>query len=177
MWIERECSVDDLVSQLRQSVKDLLPNDEQVLMCYEKKYEASFRDKLRSIHDGWSAYIVTPKRLITIRYPYSLLSRLLEDIWAIREKRTKSESGELYVLVLEDTANENIFFTSKDGYDKFLGLLRQAMNQAKKVDIASKFDLPKSPVERLRALVQLHKDGLIDDSEFERIRKATLGQM
>ena len=35
MRTERECSVNELIPQLRDAVKSLLPSDEQVLVCYE----------------------------------------------------------------------------------------------------------------------------------------------
>lgn len=148
MRSERERAVSDLVPQLRETVEKLI-----------------------------YAWVVTPLRFIEVHcrdeHPWVQTSRLLKDIHSIREANRK----DLFRFVVE--GHEDLYFWSgsKAVYDKFLRFVQQGMEKQKRQFLANTFDLPKSPEERLRTLIQLHKDGLIDDSEFEQKRKEILGQL
>lgn len=165
------------------AVKSLLPSDEQVLVCYEIIDKPGGGEKLfnflasSNTPDYYAAYVITPKRLICViqRNKYSKLqmARQLTDIFTIREVSDKGSWG----FVVEGFEEMYFWFTSKTAYDRFLALVGQGIDQAQRKSIPIKVELSKSPEERLRVLVQLHKDGLVDDAEFELKRKEILGQL
>jgi len=193
----RECSIEELDPKLRKITKPYISYGEKILLCIERIPAKDTRSAINKFFsselpdDSHSASILTDRKIITA-YISPFLRRdhvgtiNLDDISSITEEFSSSEGyyRDDYDSSCKVTANitngrptgvGSFYGTHKVKMArKFAGAIRQEIQKAK---ASSTSENSKSVEERLRALTNLYKEGLISEVEFQQKRKEILGQL
>jgi hypothetical protein len=157
-----ECSLPQLEPLIRQLLTSSLATNEQPLICVKHKGQGALR-----------IYVVAESRIVTLYRPDLLVvtgapvvyTFFIDDIVGFTRE---DNSPVISINIQFHSGYHKLIFESRQIADKFVSVFQEALTRSKtKPDTAN----------RLRQLAQLHKEGLISDSEFEQKRKDILGQM
>ncbi len=178
MTRQRECSIEDLKPRFKAEIKNYLSKDEPVLLCLE--YTESPIDavitRLQLGSIWFLVCVVTPKRIIVVHnagYHIKLTTMFLTDVFSIQE----GKEDDSYQVTVHGTGDPiPNWFKHPDEAARFASLLRHAVDTANGRPGKS-MPSSQSAEQRLRALVQLRKDGLITDAEFCRLREEILSRL
>lgn len=174
----RECSVRDLRRKVAAGIRQYLSSNDRILICCETIFKEGIG---LGVPRGLCAYVVTQNCLISsnywrkTEYLTGADSMLLVDIISVQEKSDKF--GYSVTAHRHGSAAIVCSFGSQQASRKFASILREAIEKAKTAHVAAPLDSPGSVEERLRTLTQLHRDGLVSDTEFQQKRKEILGQL
>lgn len=169
----RQCSIEDLNQKYIPQIRKHLSRDDQVLACFEHKDLSLF-----SLLDGPALYfaeIITQNRIVKVGKILEEVSEsmLLAEITGVEEALDSRHPG---VAVLGSEDIMTFGFDKRDQAARFASILRQAIEQAGRTTRLST-DVSNNTEGRLRALIKLRDQGLIDSREFEVKRQEILGQL
>lgn len=172
-----ECSIKELEPELHNVVKPYISEGERVLLCIETG--SRFGIILSTYH--YDASILTNKKIIVAsassRSVPSVTTIDLADISSISQHLDAHHANFVVAdIVVHVIGGEptHLTFRSLDAAQKFERILREIVEQLK---TQTSLKSPKMVEERLRALTNLYKEGLVSESEFQQKRKEILGQL
>lgn len=178
----RKCSIRELHPELQTVLNSYLDNNEEILLCFETKR----RERLLIIpmEDSVTAQIITEKRIVTIMYSHLKLagrppsdrivgpdSLHLSNI--VQCQAHWSEGLDIGVKAVGHGAEMFLYFESVGNQREWIATLESAMEKER----TRRAEPNSRIVASLRDLAQLHKEGLINDEEFEMKRKQLLDEL
>jgi hypothetical protein len=168
-----ECSLADLPPEIRKPIQEKLSADEKPLACFRTEW-----------HMVWVS-VITPKQLVvfkaillahpifiskaTIEMP-RVYNIALQDILGHREGFNKEY--DIYAVNFQGKENVNIetCFVNESDAQKFMRVLWSVRDQNRREAVKPAL----KAADRLRALVELQKEGLLTDNEFQAKREEIL---
>jgi len=172
----RECSLQELRSDLARVIQTQLSDEEQILVCYETTGTIGDTSLIfeRQL-PVYSAQIISTKQLI---HGSSYLGSIgntsiqLKDIVSVGEEHYNNG----YWVHTRGPGDIHIAceFASLQASQNFVRILKDAIKQEKNVSVKAP---PEKIEERLQTLTRLYKNGLINESEFQQKRKELLDQL
>jgi hypothetical protein len=192
----KECSIKELNPKLRKIIKPYISDGEKILLCFETESKEDTRSTLSKVFDQFqgnksfwewvgpntsSVLILTNRKVInaSIGGYTSIDGRVttinLDDISNVTEGTQYD-----YCQVTANVTNgipANASFIGERKVEmsrKFSDAIRQ---EIQKIKTSSTSENSKGVEERLRALTNLYKEGLISEAEFQQKRKEIIGQL
>ena len=176
----RACSLKDLRPDFAKAVQKYVSAEEEILACYETTGTATDIVLLFDVQTPvYSAQIISRKQLVlgwSSNNSYTIQAIQLRDIVSITEHRY--DNG--YWIYAEGQGETRLqcSFASPQTSQDFAGILQKAVEQEKSASTLESQKLSLASIEeRMETLTRLHKNGLIDDVEFQEKRKELLNQI
>lgn len=181
----RECSIEDLQPEVASAIRQHISGNDKILFCYETRHGVGLGSQLTDLlffdfSPSSEAQVITQNQVIHANKwakREANSSIRLVDISSISE--TKSSDGYCRIIIRSRGGGEDVHagFASEQVARKFANTLREVIKQAESVFSTTPTQSPGTPKERLRALAQLHKEGLLSDLEFQQKRQEILSQL
>lgn len=176
----RECSIDQLQPELILLARQYILGGDQILCCYEHKFERSAGIFGLGVRIYFESDICTQTRVIHVGRGYDEYTHKirddantmeLSDVMSAREFQT--EFGYRVALTERGSNGMTLTFQSLQASSKFATVLRNAIANSK-IPTPS---VSNSIEARIRSLKQLRQDGLITEAQFQQKLQEIVNQL
>jgi hypothetical protein len=185
----RQCNVDELQPELLKLAKQYFTSNSRVLVCFENKretYEKGFFGESVQ-YEEWEAAICTQDRVIWLgrhlsmdnKWKPSATTIELSNIEVVQETLSSAFSLQFYSVEFAGSGNAKamVYFYSPQAQTTFASTVRDAVARAQGKTSLAVPGSANSVEERIRALKQLRKDGLITEAQFQQKIQEIVNQL